>query len=105
MGRINRADWTKERIAAFRRYLAGDREASYRGRKKNGEMYKKSLKVKQLIDYYQGYNFSIGKKGKLMVDGEGFGPREVLTDDQEERQVIIKQKKLVWVKLPVYITL
>ena len=68
MSRINRADWTKERIAAFRKFLAGDREASYRGRKKNGEMYKKTLKVSKLIEYYKG--FSIGKGAKLMVSGE-----------------------------------
>ena len=50
MSRINRADWTKERIAAFKRFLAGDREATYRGKKKNGEFYKKALKVSKLIE-------------------------------------------------------
>ena len=88
MGRINRADWTKERITAFRRYLAGDKQASYHGRKKNGEMYKKALKISQLMDYYKEYTFSIGKGGKLMVIGEGYGPREVLTDDQVARRAI-----------------
>ena len=88
MGRINRADWTKERIAAFRRYLAGDKDASYRGRKKNGEMYKNALKVKKLMDHYEGYNFSIGKQGKLMIEGENFAPREVLTDDQVAKKAV-----------------
>ena len=82
MSRINRADWTKGRIAAFRRYLSGDKEAKYHGQKKNGEPYKNPLKVSKLIDYYSGYTFSIGKGAKLMVSGEGHGPREVLTDEQ-----------------------
>ena len=88
MSRINRADWTKERIAAFRRYLAGETAAQYHGRKRNGEMYKKALKVKTLIDYYNGYTFSIGKGGKLMVTGEGHGPREVLTDAQVMQKAV-----------------
>ena len=88
MGRINRADWTKERIAAFKRYLAGDKQASYHGRKKNGEMYKKSLSIRKLMDYYADYTFSIGRGGKLMVNGEGFGPREVLTDEQVAQKAI-----------------
>lgn len=79
---INRADWTKERIAAFKRYLAGDKEAKYHGRKKNGEMYKKALKISALIEYYKSYDFSIGKGGKLMVSGGGHGAREILTDEQ-----------------------
>ena len=92
MSRINRADWTKERIAAFRNFLAGNREATYRGKKKNGELYKKALSVAKLIDYYKGYDFSIGKQGKLMVSGEGHGPRQVLTDDQVAQKAIAYYK-------------
>ena len=102
MSRINRADWTKERIAAFKRYLAGDEDAEYRGRKKNGEMYKKALKVRTLINYYNGYKFSIGKGAKLLVSGEGHGPREVLTDDQvvKRAQALYKHKETGLGKAP-----
>lgn len=102
MSRINRADWTKERIAAFRKFLAGDQDAEYHGRKKNGEMYKKALKVRTLIAYYKGYTFSIGKGGKLMVSGEGHGPREVLTDEQvaKRAQGLYKHKETGLGKAP-----
>ncbi len=102
MSRINRADWTKERIAAFKRYLAGDKEVTYRGKKKNGEPYKKSLKVAKLIEYYGGYNFSIGKGNRLMVSGEGHGPREILTDDQvvQRVQALYKHKETGLGKAP-----
>ena len=102
MSRINRADWTKERIAAFRRFLAGDQEATYHGRKKNGEKYKKALRVSKLIDYYKGYSFSIGKGAKLMVSGEGHGPREVLTDDQvvSKARALYKHKETGLCKAP-----
>ena len=102
MSRINRADWTKERIAAFKRFLAGDKSATYRGKKKNGEMYKNSLKVSKLIEYYGGYSFSIGKGSKLMVSGEGHGPREILTDDQvkSKAQALYKHKETGLGKAP-----
>ena len=102
MGRINRADWTKERIAAFKRYLAGDKQATYRGKKKNGEFYKNALKVGKLMEYYSGYSFSIGKGSKLMVSGEGHGPREVLTDDQvkSKAQALYKHKETGLGKAP-----
>ncbi|MCH2064863.1 MAG: hypothetical protein MK194_14205 [Roseibacillus sp.] len=61
---INRADWTKERIAAFRRYLGGDQGAQYHGRKRNGEPYKKALKVSTLMEYYKGWTFSF-RNGKV----------------------------------------
>ena len=32
---INRANWTKERITAFKRFLNGDTDASFRGKKPN----------------------------------------------------------------------
>ena len=87
MGRINRADWTKERIVAFRRYLAGDENVSYHGRKKNGEPYKKALSVKKLVEYYKPLQFSV-KKGDLYVSGGEYGPRKVLTDDQVKAKAI-----------------
>ena len=78
---INRANWTKERIAAFKRYLNGDTDVTFRGKKPNGEFYKKQLKVSTLIDYYKPMSFAVSK-GKLYVTGEGTGKLEVLTDDQ-----------------------
>lgn len=102
MSRINRADWTKGRIAAFKRFLSGDKEAKYHGQKKNGEPYKNPLKVSKLIDYYQGYTFSIGKGAKLMVSGEGHGPREVLTDEQvaKRARALYKHKETGLGKAP-----
>ena len=88
---INRADWTKERIAAFRRYLGGDTDVTFRGKKKNGEFYKKALKVSTLIDYYKPLKFSF-RKGAVYVTGGQFGPRKILTDDQ------VKQKAMALYK-------
>jgi len=78
---INRANWTKERIAAFRKYLGGDTDATFRGRKANGDFYKKALSVSKLIDYYKPLTFSF-RKGAVYVEGGGHGPRMILTDDQ-----------------------
>ena len=80
---INRANWTKERISAFKRFLNGDSGARFRGKKPNGDYYKKELSVSKLIDYYKPTRFSVSK-GKLMVDGT----REILTDDQVRTKAI-----------------
>lgn len=90
---INRANWTKERIAAFRRYLGGDTDATFRGRKKNGDFYKKALKVSTLVDYYKPLTFSF-RKGTVWVEGGGHGPRQILTDDQVAHKAkILYQRK------------
>ena len=78
---INRADWTKERISAFKRFLNGDKDITYHGKKKNGEPYKKALRIAALIDYYKPLTFST-RKGALFVNGGSFGSLEVLTDEQ-----------------------
>ena len=88
---INRADWTKERITAFRRYLGGDEKATFRGRKKNGEPYKKALSVATLIDYYKPLQFSF-RKGAIYVSGPQFGSRQILTDDQVKQKAIALYK-------------
>ena len=82
---INRANWTKERIAAFKRFLNGDSDARFRGKKPNGDYYKKELSVSKLIDYYKPSTFSVSK-GKLMVTNGG--SREILTDDQVRTKAI-----------------
>ena len=78
---INRVNWTKERIAAYRAYLGGDKDVRFRGKRQNGEFYKKSLSVASLIDKYKGLTFST-RKGAVMVTGGGYGARQILTDDQ-----------------------
>ena len=78
---INRANWTKERITAFKRFLNGDTDVTFRGKKPNGEYYKKQLRVSKLVDYYKPLSFSVSG-GKLYVLGDGIGKLEVLTDDQ-----------------------
>ena len=78
---INRANWTSERITAFRKYRRGDTTATFRGRKPNGDFYKKALSVSKLINYYKPLEFSF-RKGAVHVTGGGFGPRKILTDDQ-----------------------
>ena len=88
---INRADWTKERIAAFRRYLGGDTDVTFRGKKKNGEFYKKALKVSRLIDYYKPLQFSF-RKGAVHVTGGQFGARQILTDDQVKTRAMALYK-------------
>ncbi len=84
---INRADWTKERIRAFRRYLGGDQGAEYHGRKKNGEPYKKALKVSTLMEYYKGWTFSF-RNGKVYAQGNNMPPRAILTDDQVRAKAV-----------------
>jgi hypothetical protein len=88
---INRANWTKERIAAFRRYLAGDTNTKFRGRKPNGEYYKKELSVETLVNYYKPLQFSV-KKGEVYVLDNEFGARKILTDAQVRSQAIALYK-------------
>lgn len=78
---INRANWTKERITAFKRFLNGDTDITFRGKKPNGEYYKKQLKVSKLIEYYKPLSFAVSN-GKLYVSGPDIGKLEVLTDEQ-----------------------
>ena len=78
---INRANWTKERITAFKRYLNGDTDITFRGKKPNGDYYKKQLKVSKLIEYYKPLSFAVSN-GKLYVSGPDIGKLEVLTDEQ-----------------------
>lgn len=98
---INRADWTKERIAAFRRYLGGDHAVTFRGKKKNGELYKKALSVAKLIEYYKPLEFSF-RKGAVHVTGGGFGPRQILTDQQvaQKAAALYKHKETGLGKAP-----
>ncbi len=63
--------------------MNGDSGARFRGKKPNGDYYKKELSVSKLIDYYKPTTFSVSK-GKLMVDGT----REILTDDQVRTKAI-----------------
>ena len=88
---INRADWTKERITAFKRYLGGDEKATFHGRKKNGEPYKKALSVAKLIEFYKPLQFSF-RKGTVYVSGPQFGARQILTDDQVKQKAIALYK-------------
>jgi hypothetical protein len=78
---INRAQWSPERILAFKKFLSGDKGANFRGKKPNGEFYKKALSVSKLIDYYKPKTFSV-KKGHVYVNDEQFGSRRILTDKQ-----------------------
>ena len=78
---INRANWTAARIQAFKRYLNGDTNAKFRGQKPNGEMYKKELSVRTLVNYYDPMKFSV-RKGRLYVTGGDTGTREIITDEQ-----------------------
>ena len=83
---INRANWTKERLAAFRKYLGGDTDATFRGRKKNGDFYKKALKVGTLIDYYKPLTFSF-RKGGVWVQGGGLlAPRVAALQRRHEQR-------------------
>ena len=64
MSRINGANWTNERIQAFWKFLSGDKDAKFRGRKSSGEMHKYPTSVAKLIDYYKPLQFST-KKGSV----------------------------------------
>ena len=77
---INRGKWSKERIAAFKRFLGGDKSVSFRTKKSDGTFYKKPITVASLMKYYSDLSFSV-KGGKLMVNS-GDNTLEVLTDEQ-----------------------
>lgn len=85
---INRANWTKERILAFRKFVSGDEDAKFRGVKKNGIPYKNAVRVKALVARHSTYSFSLDRKKQLVATGGGFGPRKILTDDQVQRTAI-----------------
>ena len=92
MSRINGANWTKERIQAFWKFLSGDKDAKFRGRKSSGEMHKYPTSVAKLIDYYKPLQFST-KKGSVLVTGGGFErPRVILTDEGIKKKAIALYK-------------
>ena len=82
---INHAVWTRERIIAYKKYLNGSKGIEYRGKKANGEMYKRSVPVSKLIARNPSYTYSVSS-GKLMVD-DGERKREVLSEDAVESLV------------------
>ncbi len=90
---INRANWTKERVNAFRKYLGGDEDASFRGRKRNGDFYKSAVRVAKLIGSHRGYKFSI-RGSDLIATDDAHGARKILTDAQvvSRAQALFKQK-------------
>ena len=97
---INRANWTKDRIAAFRRYLAGDTDTKFRGRKPNGDYYKKELSVDTLVNYYKPLQFSV-KKGDVYVLDNEFGARKILTDKQVQSKAIALYKHKETTRSPI----
>ena len=78
---INRAQWSPERILAFKKYLQGDTDAKFRGKNSNGQYYKSPTKVAKLIEYYKPRSFSV-RKGHVYVTDEKYGSRRILTDKQ-----------------------
>lgn len=89
---INRINWTKDRINAYRRYLLGDVGATFRGIKSDGTPYRSSTKVSSLIDRYSHVlKFSV-KKGSVYVTDDTYGSRKILTDDQVQKHAIALYK-------------
>ena len=43
MSGVNHAVWTRERIIAYKKYLNGSKGIEYRGKKANGQPYKRSV--------------------------------------------------------------
>jgi len=97
---INHAVWTRERIIAYKKYLNGSKGIEYRGKKANGEMYKRSVPVSKLISRNSNYTYSVSG-GKLMVD-DGERKREVLSEDAVESLVkrLYKNKAIAVGKTP-----
>ena len=97
---INHAVWTRERIIAYKKYLNGSKGIEYRGKKANGEMYKRSVPVSKLIARNPSYTYSVSS-GKLMVD-DGERKREVLSEDAVESLVkrLYKNKAIAVGKTP-----
>jgi len=56
MASLNRIIWDRDRIIAYKKYLAGNKSIEYRGRKRNGEPYKKALMVDKLINRQPSVN-------------------------------------------------
>ena len=97
---INHAVWTRDRIIAYKKYLNGAKGIEYRGKKANGEMYKRSVPVSKLIARNSNYTYSVSG-GKLMVD-DGERKREVLSEDAVESLVkrLYKNKAIALGKTP-----
>jgi hypothetical protein len=97
---INHAVWTRDRIITYKKYLNGAKGIEYRGKKTNGEMYKRSVPVSKLIARNSNYTYSVSS-GKLMVD-DGERKREVLSEDAVESLVkrLYKNKAIAVGKTP-----
>lgn len=99
---INRINWTKDRIRAYRRYLKGDKEATFRGVRSDGTPYKKSIRVGTQIDRYSHVlKFSV-KNEQVWVADETYGNRRILTDEQVHKmaQRLYKNKAIGVGKAP-----
>ena len=97
---VNHIVWSRERIMAYKKYLQGNQAQDYRGKKRDGTPYKKSLLVSTLIARNKNYKYSVSN-GKLMVD-DGERKREVLSDDAVEKLVkrLYKNKAIALGKAP-----
>ena len=97
---INNAVWTRERIIAYKKYLSGQKGIEFRGKRANGELYKRSVPVSKLIARNPSYKYSV-QGGKLMVD-DGERKREVLSAEAVESLVkrLYKNKAIALGKTP-----
>jgi hypothetical protein len=97
---INNVVWSRDRIIAYKKFLQGNQSVEYRGKKANGESYKRAVLVSKLISRNSGYKYSVSG-GKLMVD-DGERKREVLSADAVEAMVkrLYKNKAIALGKAP-----
>ena len=97
---VNNIPWSRERIMAYKKYLQGNKSIEFRGRKKDGEYYKKGQLVSKLIARNPSYTYSV-RQGKLIVD-DGDRKREVLSEEAVEKLVrrLYKNKAIALGKAP-----
>ncbi len=100
MASLNRIIWDRDRIIAYKKYLAGNKSIEYRGRKRNGEPYKKALMVDKLINRQPSVTYSV-KQGKLFAK-DASHQREILSPEAVEKLVVrlYKNKAIAVGKAP-----
>ena len=66
MRSVNAAVWSRERIIAYKKYLEGNTQVTFRGKKRDGTPYRKALPVETLIKRTPSVIYST-KGGKLFA--------------------------------------
>ena len=98
--KMNRISWTRQRISDYIRYLQGDRDRTFRGKKKDGTPYRNAVPVRTLIERQSSVKYSTANN-KLYAD-DGKNKLRIISPESVEKMVkaLYKNKAIAVGKAP-----